>query len=93
MRVADITAEQIASYLEKYRSESLAMTSRPPCKYCDLLTDAFFKSGVGMDFTVRAALANVDVFSVITGFHIALEMLQSVQEAEELETLMEDGRG
>ncbi len=92
MRVSDITSDQIADFLVRVKSEVEAKAklgveiSDPSCQMCHLLSTAWLKPEV-MLVMLQIALNGGDVSSLLFGFHLALEFVQSMEEAEELETL------
>ena len=57
--------------------------SDPDCATCRLLAKAFLNPAVIL-IMMRITLNDGDVSSVFFGFHLALDMMQALQEAEEL---------
>jgi hypothetical protein len=89
MHVADITSDQIANFLVRTKSEVEAKDNLgveiydSNCAMCHLLFGAWLKPEI-MLMMQQITLSGGDVPSVLFGFHLALEFMQAMQEAEEL---------
>jgi hypothetical protein len=97
MKVTDLTADQIANFLVSKQPDVIAefkangedvdaMVANHSCDTCRLLAAAFCKPEV-MLVMLTCAMNGAEIESIFFGFHLALQCVQAVQEAEGLETL------